>query len=317
MKKLIYVIVLLASFQLVQAQNIISTTTVPIELRASIQKDSEPLSVFGGISILEQRCTALDLYTGYAVEGEDTIDFYITSTDIFFQIGMFFPLSALKIQGGVDSVVAYLAPLDGETGTCDATIYQYNPATQKYEVLAVSNPVNLSDIPLNKGTKFRFNSKFNVTQDVLVVVGMKDNPDGTGIGLYTTKNNCYKYEKWLIGITYSDGKIVTVNSKFPELKVEGAIFIHGNLTFETTSVNENTMKSVKIYPNPIRDNLKIENLNEATDINIYTVTGQLVRTILSAEGSTEIDMSNLSNGMYFIKMQNGKSIRTEKIQIVR
>jgi len=83
------------------------------------------------------------------------------------------------------------------------------------------------------------------------------------------------------------------------------------------SVNENTMASVKIYPNPVNSNLKIENMNEVTDINIYNVTGQVVRTIPSATGSIDVDMSNLSNGLYFIKMQNGKNVRTEKIQVVR
>ena len=77
------------------------------------------------------------------------------------------------------------------------------------------------------------------------------------------------------------------------------------------------LKEVKVYPNPVRDNLKIENLNEVTDISVYTITGQVVRTVSSIMGSAEIDMSGLANGLYFVKMQNGKSIRTEKIQVVR
>ena len=75
--------------------------------------------------------------------------------------------------------------------------------------------------------------------------------------------------------------------------------------------------NVSIYPNPVRDNLKIDNLEENTTIEIYSITGQRVHTVSSVMGSTEIDMSNLSNGVYVLKMQNGKNTRTEKIQVLR
>jgi hypothetical protein len=78
------------------------------------------------------------------------------------------------------------------------------------------------------------------------------------------------------------------------------------------------LKEVSIFPNPIRDNnLKIENLNEATDIHIYNITGQLIRTEAAVMGNANIDVSNLSNGMYILKLQSGKSTRTEKIQVIR
>jgi len=77
------------------------------------------------------------------------------------------------------------------------------------------------------------------------------------------------------------------------------------------------LKEVEIYPNPVRDKLKFENLGEATNINIYNTMGQIVRTVSSAIGRVEIDMSNLSTGVYIVKMQNGKNTRTEKIQVVQ
>jgi len=89
-------------------------------------------------------------------------------------------------------------------------------------------------------------------------------------------------------------------------------------TFTANGIADvNVLKESKIYPNPVSGNLKIENLQDVTEIGIYNVTGQLVRTVSSAIGNTEIDMSDLSNGMYIIKMQNGKSVRTEKIQVLK
>ena len=76
-------------------------------------------------------------------------------------------------------------------------------------------------------------------------------------------------------------------------------------------------KDVKIYPNPVCVNLKIENLDEPTNISIYNTTGQIVRTVSSATGNVEINMSNISAGIYIVKMQNDKNILTRKIHVVK
>jgi hypothetical protein len=75
--------------------------------------------------------------------------------------------------------------------------------------------------------------------------------------------------------------------------------------------------AISLYPNPVSDYLKINNIIEATDINIYNVTGQLVKKVSAATGSVDIDVNNLSNGIYIVKMQSGKNTCTEKIQVVR
>jgi hypothetical protein len=96
------------------------------------------------------------------------------------------------------------------------------------------------------------------------------------------------------------------------------ITINGAGTGGTGLTDANAFKDVILYPNPVRDNnLKIENLNEATDIHLYNLTGQLIQKESAVMGNTMIDVSNLSNGLYILKMQSGKSIRTEKIQIIR
>jgi hypothetical protein len=79
----------------------------------------------------------------------------------------------------------------------------------------------------------------------------------------------------------------------------------------------NNLQEVKVFPNPVRENnLKIENLDEATDIHLYNITGQLIQSASSAMGNIDMNVSNLSNGLYILKMQSGKNTRTEKIQII-
>jgi len=88
-------------------------------------------------------------------------------------------------------------------------------------------------------------------------------------------------------------------------------------TIPPGNVIENTLNTVKILPNPTKDRIKIENLNETTNISIYSITGQLLTNIPSAMGNVEVNVSDLANGVYFIKMQNRQSTRTAKIQIVK
>jgi hypothetical protein len=78
------------------------------------------------------------------------------------------------------------------------------------------------------------------------------------------------------------------------------------------------LQEIKIFPNPVHDNnLKIESLNEAIDVEIYNITGQLIQKESAVMGNVNMDVSNLSNGLYILKIQNGKNVRTEKIQIMR
>lgn len=80
-----------------------------------------------------------------------------------------------------------------------------------------------------------------------------------------------------------------------------------------TGVAESAMDAISLYPNPVRNNLTIENADNAT-VNIYAVNGQMVKSLV-VNGTANVDMSDLSNGMYIVKMQSQGSISTKKIQV--
>ncbi len=75
----------------------------------------------------------------------------------------------------------------------------------------------------------------------------------------------------------------------------------------------NILEQAKIYPNPVQDKLTLENLNEPTNICLYTINGQLVKNIPSVIGNIDIEVDDLSSGVYILHLQNGNTIRTEKI----
>lgn len=78
-------------------------------------------------------------------------------------------------------------------------------------------------------------------------------------------------------------------------------------------IKEITEEGLILYPNPVSDQLSLFNVNEGT-IEILTNDGRMVCTqqITANTAVNQIDVSKLPSGMYFIKHQNKKDIRTSK-----
>lgn len=69
-----------------------------------------------------------------------------------------------------------------------------------------------------------------------------------------------------------------------------------------------------LYPNPAKEtlNLSVKNEIEITSINIYNTLGQLVLAIPNAQTVATIDVSKLTAGNYFIKMNTSKGTANTK-----
>ena len=68
---------------------------------------------------------------------------------------------------------------------------------------------------------------------------------------------------------------------------------------------EHDATSIMVYPNPVRDYIKIEYLNDFSgqSIDIYSIDGRLVETFPEASQQTQIDISSLNSGVYLIKLK--------------
>lgn len=69
---------------------------------------------------------------------------------------------------------------------------------------------------------------------------------------------------------------------------------------------------VKLYPNPAKDNIKIEGI-EVAEVEVYSVLGQMVKTVQAAN---EIDLNGLVEGIYMLRITDveGK-VYTNKITV--
>ena len=90
----------------------------------------------------------------------------------------------------------------------------------------------------------------------------------------------------------------------------------------STSVTEQAPGNIlfHLYPNPAFDiiNLNINDLQDKSiSLNIYNIAGTLVYSASIIENQNEIDISNLSNGIYMVILKSKNRIQSEKLIIHR
>ena len=137
-------------------------------------------------------------------------------------------------------------------------------------------------------------------------------------------NECYSF---LIEDSYGDGintaqygaGSFTVTDAAGNAFITGGVFTSeirenfnadGNAT--GISNNNNNNSELTIYPNPVKNVLTIE--GDFTSANIYDVFGKLV---LGTDAQKTIDVSNLSNGVYFVNINVENTITVKKITVAK
>jgi hypothetical protein len=91
-----------------------------------------------------------------------------------------------------------------------------------------------------------------------------------------------------------------------------------DLDIDIESPVTTSIKDIRIYPNPFTStiNIEIDGANSPIDIGIYSIQGQLIRTLNKTElNSISLDLSNLESGVYVVKVV-GKDF-TESRRIVK
>ena len=73
-----------------------------------------------------------------------------------------------------------------------------------------------------------------------------------------------------------------------------------------------------IYPNPAADKLYIERVKSSSKANVllYTVTGQLVRQVEMKGNKQLINTSNLSEGLYLLRITDERGILLKMDKVI-
>jgi hypothetical protein len=128
----------------------------------------------------------------------------------------------------------------------------------------------------------------------------------------------------------NDGYIAFKIKTLPTLKVGDSFQNEANIYFDYNfPILTNTAKSTfqtlgtqdfefsdyfSLYPNPANDivNIAAKNSIEVKSMSVYDVLGQIVIAVLDAKTISNIDVSKLSSGNYFLKMNTNKGTSNVK-----
>ena len=83
------------------------------------------------------------------------------------------------------------------------------------------------------------------------------------------------------------------------------------ITIVDDAVEEMTA-AFNVYPNPVNDRLYIETETEVKEVVVYDVYGRRQQTTDNGQQTLSIDVANLSNGVYFVKVvtENGEVVKS-------
>ena len=86
-------------------------------------------------------------------------------------------------------------------------------------------------------------------------------------------------------------------------------------TWIATSINERKIfNNLEIYPNPFNSILTINNIEDATMVEITNIVGQTVYSTTSVSSKMVLSTGDLKTGMYFIRITDTDSnVHTERV----
>jgi ELWxxDGT repeat protein len=71
--------------------------------------------------------------------------------------------------------------------------------------------------------------------------------------------------------------------------------------------------NVSVFPNPAKDLLNINASESGLMIQLFDLSGKLMKELISDQNSTKLDVSDYSSGLYFLRCRNKSSIINRKI----
>lgn len=151
-----------------------------------------------------------------------------------------------------------------------------------------------------------------------VFVGTYRSWDGIGGGVYLTTNN---------GSLWTPVYSLPFRPNVCSLALNGTYIFAGmdsigvwkrplsQIVSETKIVQNNS--ELILFPNPNNGKFTVNQTNVFNNIEVFNILGKLIYSSIISNGQNEmeINLSNVPKGIYFVKLDNGEQITTEKIII--
>ncbi len=142
--------------------------------------------------------------------------------------------------------------------------------------------------------------------------------DGVGCANSTTEPIKISLDN---GVTWSSGMFNLSPAYFAKIgvTVDGCVFTYApfanklyRLCNGPLQVTENTMNDISIFPNPSTGAIQLVNIGSGSAY-IYNLQGKLLKSYTKLPENKTLDISNLSSGIYYLKLQNESGSKTLKV----
>lgn len=214
---------------------------------------------------------------------------YETDTMITLQV----KVSDNSTQQGSDTatVLIYVQNINESPFFKDIHLFRIDGVLDKGEIVAI---IQASD-PDGDNLKYSFIDNS--------VAGVFEIAESTGKILSLKDTILYRLNEYSFLINVSDKKLsatelvmIIVETSPLEKPVDNPDFI----------TKENSSDHIKIFPNPIIDNLYLE-LSEISEIKLVSICGQILYSQNSYKNSSEINMAGFNSGIYFLIIEGEKA----------
>lgn len=89
------------------------------------------------------------------------------------------------------------------------------------------------------------------------------------------------------------------------------IYISKYKSNTSTALTERIVSNpISLYPNPTSNELTIDTEQKISEVSIIDITGKII--MITKQNTKTINVSDLSNGLYFIKLSTGERTITKK-----
>lgn len=208
--------------------------------------------------------------------------------------------------------------VDPFSGTCNGmnteSWWENQKPYQDPNINAVMTHSNIPDVfPTCPTIETTYESNdFDIASNIYLSVFLRDQiantplnlkvirPDGSflynwSINASTTSSSWYYY--WFFPVD-------TVGEWTWEASYEGHTETHNFNVTNALSISENQLKNTTIYPNPANDLIQINSVKKIIKAEILDVTGKIIKQRHQiTQGIKTINTSNLSNGLYFLRLE--------------
>ncbi|MCF8219337.1 MAG: DUF11 domain-containing protein [Bacteroidales bacterium] len=149
-----------------------------------------------------------------------------------------------------------------------------------------------------------------INNDYFAIERSTNGEDYKSIGVVNGYGNSNSVREYEFRDHYPTREVVYY--KLKQVDYDGAYEYFGPIAVNPKAFEE----KITVYPNPASEKLFVSGLNQDVKLNIYNPNGQIVYQKLNNQQTTQIDLSHLSNGLYYLHVvySDGET-KSKKISI--